>query len=254
MGYTAFHPGYIVCADTVRAPLRRDKSLVNPHNADRADAALLQVISVNLWSTWWLNGTGTNDLYMGDKGASLYYACRSWNLHPLGVIRLICRNMVAKQRHRHERRDSISFPQLEVVIEIPCGSFLKRGSTGKLDFVSPFPCPFNYGSAEKYIGLEGDLLDAVVLGTRLRRGTRVTVRAYGAVGLTDRGLYDDKLICSHRPVEPWQRFLVLLFFRIYARCKGLLNILRGRPGRNACEGWCEAKAAIARARPRIDRV
>ena len=43
---------------------------------------------------------------------------------------------------------------------------------------------------------------------------------------------------------------VLRFFRFYARCKGVLNIWRGRPGRNACEGWCEAGAAIARARPR----
>ena len=31
--------------------------------------------------------------------------------------------------------------ELEVVIEIPRGSFLKRGSTGHIDFVSPLPCP-----------------------------------------------------------------------------------------------------------------
>ena len=61
-------------------------------------------------------------------------------------------------------------PELEVTIELPRGSFLKRGSTGQLDFVSPLPCPFNYGSVERLIGLEGDLLDAVVLGPRLPRG------------------------------------------------------------------------------------
>ncbi len=143
-------------------------------------------------------------------------------------------------------------PKVEVVIEIPRGSFLKRGSTGKLDFISPLPCPFNYGSVDEYIGLEGDLLDAVVLGPRLRRGARVTVDAFGAVGLTDRGMYDDKLICSDRPLRPWKRFLILLFFRFYSRCKGLLNYIRGRAGRNACEGWCDAREAIARARPRID--
>ena len=141
-------------------------------------------------------------------------------------------------------------PQLEIVIEIPRGSFLKRGSTGELDFISPFPCPFNYGSVDRYIGLEGDLLDAVVLGPRLQRGKRVTVPAVGAVGLTDRGMYDDKLICSHRPLGHWQRVLIILFFEIYAKCKGILNILRGRNGRNACEGWCDAKEAIARAHPR----
>jgi len=141
-------------------------------------------------------------------------------------------------------------PELEVVIEIPRGSFLKRGSTGRLDFISPFPCPFNYGSVESLIGLEGDLLDAVVLGSRLPYGSRVTTRAYAAVGQTDRGMYDDKLICSSRPLTARQKVLVLGFFRLYARCKWLLNLMRGRPGRNACEGWCDPNAAIGRAIPR----
>ena len=153
---------------------------------------------------------------------------------------------------RQPRAEPRNFPQLEVVIEIPRGSFLKRGSTGELDFISPFPCPFNYGSVDSYIGLEGDLLDAVVLGPRLQRGQRVTVQAVGAVGLTDRGMYDDKIICSPAPATAQQRFLILLFFRFYARCKGILNFFRGRPGRNACNGWCDATAAISRAQPRKD--
>jgi inorganic pyrophosphatase len=140
--------------------------------------------------------------------------------------------------------------ELEVVIEVPRGSFLKRGSTGRLDFVSPLPCPFNYGSVEAYIGLEGDLLDAVVLGRRLPRGTRITVQALGAIRLIDRGICDDKIICSNHPVGPCRQYFVLLFFRFYARCKGLLNFVRGCPGRNDCEGWFDAKAAIAQARPR----
>jgi len=144
--------------------------------------------------------------------------------------------------------------QLEVVIEIPRGSFLKRGSIGRLDFISPFPCPFNYGSVDAYVGCEGDLLDAVVLGPRLRRGTRIAVQAFGAIGLTDRGMYDDKLICSNHPIGPVQRFGVLLFFKFYARCKGLLNLIRGRSGRNNCEGWCDAMAAIGRAKLREDVV
>ena len=141
-------------------------------------------------------------------------------------------------------------PELEVLIEIPRGSFIKRGSTGHVDFVSPLPCPFNYGSVPQYIGLEGDLLDAVVLGPRLPFGTRTRVRAWGAVVLTDRGMTDDKLICSHEPLSPDQRRMVLRFFHFYAKCKGVLNLLRRRPGRNACDGWCDAKAAIARARVR----
>ena len=141
-------------------------------------------------------------------------------------------------------------PELEVVIEVPRGSFLKRGSTGGLDFVSPVPCPFNYGSAPKYLGLEGDLLDAVVLGPRLGYGTRLTVKAWGAVTLIDRGLQDDKLICSAEPLGAAERRAVLAFFRFYARCKGLLNFVRRRPGRNACGDWLDAHAALARARPR----
>ena len=144
---------------------------------------------------------------------------------------------------------SIKPPELEVIIEIPRGSFLKRGSTGHIDFISPFPCPFNYGSVPNFLGLEGDLLDALILGPRLSLGTRIVVKAWGAVTLTDRGMMDDKLICSnHRPsITECQN--VLKFFRMYAKCKGLLNIWRRRPGRNACEGWCEATEAIARADP-----
>ncbi len=143
-------------------------------------------------------------------------------------------------------------PELEVVIEIPRGSFLKRGSTGQIDFISPLPCPYNYGSVPTYVGMEGDLLDAVVLGPRLPSGTRIRVKAWGAVTLTDRGMTDDKLICSTYPLSPSERTTVLRFFRFYAKCKGLLNIWRRRPGRNACEGWCAATDAIARAQPRDD--
>ena len=44
-------------------------------------------------------------------------------------------------------------PELEIVIEVPRGSFLKRGLTGRIDFVSPLPCPFNYGAVPSHLGL-----------------------------------------------------------------------------------------------------
>ena len=150
------------------------------------------------------------------------------------------------------REASPLVPEVDVVIEIPRGSFLKRGSTGHVDFISPLPCPFNYGSVPAYLGLEGDLLDALVLGPRLPLGTQLRVKAWGAVILTDRGMTDDKLICSDHPVNPTERRNVLRFFHLYAKCKGLLNAWRRRPGRNACEGWCEVAEALARAQPRDD--
>jgi inorganic pyrophosphatase len=144
---------------------------------------------------------------------------------------------------------------VEVIIEIPRGSFLKRGSTGELDFISPFPCPFNYGSIPVFIGLDGDFLDAVVLGPRLPLGATVTVHACGAVRMIDGGLYDDKLICSHSPISPLKQRLILLFFMIYAKAKSLLNLTRGRRGRNSCEGWHAVESALARATPsaHVDR-
>ena len=54
---------------------------------------------------------------------------------------------------------------------------MKRGSTRRIDFIFPLPCSFNYGSAPNYIGLEGNLLDAVVLGPRQPYGSRIAVKA-----------------------------------------------------------------------------
>lgn len=141
-------------------------------------------------------------------------------------------------------------PEVDVTIEVPRGGFRKRGSTGQVDFVSPLPCPYNYGSVPRYLGLEGDLLDALVLGPRLRPGTRLRMRVWGAVTMSDRGMQDDKLVCGVHPPSDAQRRSVLRFLRFYAFAKGLLNRWRGRPGRNACEGWIDAAHALARARPR----
>ena len=140
-------------------------------------------------------------------------------------------------------------PLVEVTIEIPRGSFLKRGSNGDIDFVSPIPCPFNYGSVHRFIGGEGDYLDAVVLGRPLPVGSRITMAAWGSVGLSERFMSDDKLICAEQPITVAQRHFVLGFFHLYALCKGGLNVLRGQRGRARCLGWDDATAAITRALP-----
>lgn len=140
--------------------------------------------------------------------------------------------------------------EVEVIIEIPRGSFLKRGSNGVLDFVSPVPCPFNYGSVEGWLADDNDWLDALVLGPRLAAGTRVTARAYGAIGFTDRDIYDDKLVCAAQPLSAHESRLVLNFFHVYAAAKRLLNWYRRRPGRTACDGWGDPHRAVERLRHR----
>jgi inorganic pyrophosphatase len=146
-----------------------------------------------------------------------------------------------------------NLPLVEVTIETPRGSFIKRTSSGAVDYVSPIPCPFNYGSIATRIGLDGDYLDAAVLGRRRRVGTRLTVQALGAVRMLDRGMMDDKLICSAQPIGAFKRVLILLFFRFFATCKGLINICRGRSGRNRCLGWIDATVALEEAGTRSDR-
>src|SRR3954466_12380378 len=94
---------------------------------------------------------------------------------------------------------------IDITIEVPRWSFVKRGSSGHIDFISPLPCPYNYGAADRFIGLEGDLLDALVLGPRRAFGARFQTFAWGAVTLTDRGMSDDKLICSDRPITADER-------------------------------------------------
>ncbi|MFT5334897.1 MAG: inorganic pyrophosphatase, partial [Halioglobus sp.] len=153
----------------------------------------------------------------------------------------------------HLKDRSAIAPTVEVVIEVPRGSFVKRGSSGEFDFWSPIPCPFNYGSVHQYIGGEGDFLDAVVLGPRLPGGSVVNVNAYGSVGLSERFMCDDKLICALDPISARDKRNVLLFFRFYAFCKGLLNVARGQSGPSRCDGWGEAAAAIAKAKPTSDR-
>ncbi|MBN2242198.1 MAG: inorganic diphosphatase [Acidobacteria bacterium] len=138
-------------------------------------------------------------------------------------------------------------PQVTVLIEVPKGSVIKRRSSGRVDFISPVPCPFNYGSIDSLTGPDGDFLDAAVLGPRLPRDTRLKVPVVGAVRITDRGMADDKLICSARPVGALKRALILCFFKFYARCKGLINFWRGYGGPNRCDGWQDPGDALKRA-------
>jgi inorganic pyrophosphatase len=120
--------------------------------------------------------------------------------------------------------------EIEVVIEVPLGSFIKRRDDGSIDFVSPAPCPFNYGSVPDTRSGDGDRVDALVLGPRLAPGARVRVPVVARVRFTDAGQDDPKLICAERPLGRVDRARIAAFFVLYARAKGLLNRLRGKSG------------------------
>jgi inorganic pyrophosphatase len=133
--------------------------------------------------------------------------------------------------HRALKLPPVELPeQLEVIVEVPRGGFIKRRDDGRVDFVSPVPCPFNYGSVPDTCSGDGDRLDALVLGPRLARGARVRVMVVARVRFTDAGQDDPKLICAHRPLGVLDRATIAAFFGFYARAKGLLNRLRGKAG------------------------
>lgn len=125
--------------------------------------------------------------------------------------------------------------QVSVHVEVPCGSLVKWDSGGGVDFLSPVPCPFAYGSVDGLAGQDGDPLDALVLGgDSLARGQAVTCRVAGRVRFIDAGDRDDKWICLPvgRSAGPTRRELrrVRVFFSVYARVKGGWHRLRGARG------------------------
>lgn len=128
--------------------------------------------------------------------------------------------------------------EVEIRIEVPRGSFVKRRPDGTVDFVSPFPSPYNYGSIEGTAAADGDPLDALVLGrTRLPYGSRLRARVCAVMGFVDADAPDPKVVCSARPLTRAERRGVERFFRIYALLKRVLHRMRGRRGRTVCTGW-----------------
>ena len=130
----------------------------------------------------------------------------------------------------------MSFPQyLEVLVEHPRHAILKRREDGRLDFISPLPCPYNYGSVPGTRAADGDREDALVLGPRLPKGQRAQARVLARANFYDAGSFDGKWVCGDSLSERERRGLIV-FFHVYARCKALLHLLRGVRGRTAFEG------------------
>ncbi len=121
-----------------------------------------------------------------------------------------------------------------VAIEVPRLSFVKRRPDGRVHFVSPLPTLFNYGSVVGTLAADGDPLDALVLGSRLRCGVRVRRTVQGVVDFVDQGLPDPKLVLATAPLSWGQRRQIESFFRLYAYAKRWLD---PGPGATRWRGW-----------------
>ncbi len=110
-----------------------------------------------------------------------------------------------------------------------------------MDFVSPLPSPYNYGSIPGLVADDGDALDALVLGPRLRAGTVIVVPVRRVVRFIDDGVLDPKVVCSGQPLTDAQRRGIERFFSTYAWFKRGLSRARGggRGGRTFFDGWID---------------
>ncbi|NOY92735.1 MAG: inorganic diphosphatase [Deltaproteobacteria bacterium] len=121
---------------------------------------------------------------------------------------------------------------VRVRVEIPKGSLVKRRANGSVDFISPLPCPFDYGSLPDTRAADGDPIDALLVGEPQgrRRGTQVDARVLAIVRFIDAGAEDPKLVCGTPPLSPKDRRRVERFFRLYAPLKRALARLRRQRG------------------------
>jgi inorganic pyrophosphatase len=132
-----------------------------------------------------------------------------------------------------------SFPppaRVDVEIDTPRFSFVKRDDGGAIDFVSPLPSPFNYGSVPGTRSGDGDRQDAIVLGRRLSRGLRRDLPVVAIAHFTDAGAPDPKWICSHRPLDATDHAQLEAFFRVYVLMKRAINAARGKRGETRYDG------------------
>jgi len=124
----------------------------------------------------------------------------------------------------------------EVLIELSRGAIIKRRADGSIDFVSPLPCPYNYGSLPGPRGGDGHPIDAIVLGPRLPARARVDLPVVAEVDFVDEGRVDTKLILSAAQLTSAQARGLVAFFRVYTLFKRALARVRGRGGEISFRG------------------
>ncbi|MBK6919694.1 MAG: inorganic diphosphatase [Deltaproteobacteria bacterium] len=136
-------------------------------------------------------------------------------------------------------------PLQRVRIEVPRWSFVKRKGDGRVDVISPLPCPYNYGCIEDIVAADGDGLDALVLGPRLAAGVLVETTVRAVFGFCDAGVEDPKLVCSAVPLTAAERRGIERFFWAYAWFKRGIHRVRGESGTTTALGWLSSPWARA---------
>ena len=129
---------------------------------------------------------------------------------------------------------------VSVTIEIPRWSFVKyalgENGRGHVEFISPLPCPFNYGFVEGLLGGDKLPLDAIVMGPRLPRGSCAYVPVRGVIHFIDNDEIDNKLVCSDQSLRAWEVVLLRVGFPVYVRMKRFINWWKGKTGQTYSSG------------------
>ena len=121
---------------------------------------------------------------------------------------------------------------MRVVVETPRWSFTKyrfAGGAFRPDLVSPLPALFNYGFIEGTRAADGMPEDAIVLGDRLRQGSKVDVKRLGKVRFVDDGVADDKAVASAEGrIRLIDKLMIRLFFTSYTVFKTVRYLIKER--------------------------
>jgi|TARA_B110000495_G_scaffold169662_1_gene157094 inorganic pyrophosphatase len=127
--------------------------------------------------------------------------------------------------------ENMQWPEtVQVHIEVARWSFTKHRPDGSVDFRSPIPSLFSYGSVPARMAADGDPEDALVVGVAPKRGAIVTYTIWGRVLFEDAGLEDHKWVVGPRIPTELQWAAVASFFTVYARAKRVLYLFRGISG------------------------
>jgi inorganic pyrophosphatase len=126
--------------------------------------------------------------------------------------------------------------RVDVAIDTPRFSLIKRDDGGAIDFVSPLPSPFNYGSVPGTRSGDGDRQDAIVLGRRLPRGLVRDLPVVAIAHFVDAGALDPKWICSRKPLDSADHAQLEAFFRLYVLMKRAINAARRKRGETRYDG------------------